>query len=131
MLRSKVKFHRTLGGTCLLPAIFTIVEPVIFGLPIVLNPYLMIPFVLSGVVGAGVGYAMMAMPMFGKFFVNLPWATPSFLLGPLGTGDVKSILIIALVFVLGLIIYLPFWRLYEKKCLEEEQGEAGAEEQAA
>jgi len=131
MLRSKAKIHRTLGATCALPAIFTIVEPVIFGLPIVLNPYLMIPFVLSGVVGAGVGYAMMALPMFGKFFVNLPWATPPFLLGPLGTGDVKSIIIVAIVFVLGLLIYLPFWRLYEKKCVEEEQGQEALEEQTA
>lgn len=122
MLTSKIKLHRTLGATCLLPAIFTIVEPVIFGLPVVLNPYLMIPFVLSGVVGAGVGYAMMAMPIFGKFFVNLPWATPPFILGPLGTGDIKSVLIVAVVFALGMLIYLPFWRLYVKH-YEEEMGE--------
>ena len=64
---------------------------------------------------------------FGRFFAALPWATPPFLLGPLGTGDIKTALLPVLAFVIGLVIYLPFWRVYEKKCLEEEaENEANA-----
>lgn len=127
MLRSKVKHHKTLGIACLPSAIFTIVEPVIFGLPLALNPYLLIPFILSGAVSLGVGYALMATPIFGKFFAAPPWATPPFLLGPLGTGDIKTAVFPLIAFLIGLIIYLPFWRNYEKACLEQEkENEANA-----
>lgn len=121
MFRSRVKYHKTLAVACLPSAIFTIVEPVIFGLPLALNPFLLIPFVLSGTIATGVGYALMATPFFGKFFAAPPWATPPFILGPLGTGDIKSLLIVILSFAIGMVIYLPFWRLYEKSCLDEER----------
>jgi len=112
MIISKNKFLKTLGWTTIWPALFTIVEPVVFGLPLALNPYLMIPFILSGTVSTGVGYLLMSTPIFGKFFAMIPWATPPFLLGPLGTGDWKTILIPILSFFIGLIIYLPFWKGY-------------------
>lgn len=120
MLRSKVKYHRTLGMTCLPLAIFCIVEPIVFGLPLALNPYLLIPFVLSGTISMGVGYALMSLPVFGKFFTAPPWATPPFLLGPLGTGDIKTAILPVIAFAIGLLIYLPFWKNYEAHCLEEE-----------
>ena len=40
--------------------------------------------------------------------------------GPLGTGDIKTAILPMIAFVTGLVIYLSFWRVYEKKCLEEE-----------
>ncbi|WP_236598557.1 hypothetical protein [Enterococcus casseliflavus] len=52
--------------------------------------------------------------MLGKFYALVPWATPPFLLGPLGTGDWKTIIIPVMAFIVGLVIYLPFWRLYVK-----------------
>lgn len=82
MLTSKVKYHKTLGIACLPPAIFTVVEPVVFGLPLALNPYLMIPFILSATVSMAVGYGLTMVGFFGRFFAALPWATPPFLLGP-------------------------------------------------
>lgn len=123
MLRSKVKYHKTLGLTCLPPAIFTIVEPIVFGLPLALNPYLIIPFILSGTVSMGVGYALLSLPVFGKFFAAPPWATPPFILAPLGTGDIKTAVLPFIAFFIGLMIYLPFWRNYERHCLEEEASE--------
>lgn len=121
MLRSKVQYHKTLGIACLPPAIFTIVEPVVFGLPLALNPYLLIPFILSGTISFGIGYVLLSTPFFGKFFAAPPWATPPFLLGPLGTGDIKTVVLPILAFAIGLVIYLPFWRNYEKSCLKQEQ----------
>lgn len=124
MLLSKNKFLKTLGITSFAPALFTIVEPVVYGLPIALNAYLMIPFVLSGTISTGVGYLLMQAPWMGKFFAAIPWATPPFLLGPLGTGDWKTIIIVVISFVIGLICYLPFWPVYvkslnENKAVEE------------
>ena len=112
MLMNKNKFLKTLGWTSFAPALFTIVEPVVYGLPIALNPYLMIPFVFSGTISTGIGYWLMSMPWMGKFFAAVPWATPPFLLGPLGTGDWKTIIIVIISFIIGLICYLPFWPMY-------------------
>lgn len=126
LIRSKVKTHNVLGWTSLAPALFTITEPVVFGLPLVLNPYLCVPFLLNTIVGPGVCFVLMSTPMFGKFFANLPWATPPFLLGPLGTGDIKTAALPLIAFVIGFVIYLPFWRAFEAHALAEEQGETAA-----
>lgn len=120
MITSKRKQFKTVGITSLAPSLFTIVEPVIYGLPIALNPYLMIPFILSGTLSTGVGYLLMSTDLFGKFYALVPWATPPFLIGPLGTGDLKTILIPIISFVIGLIIYLPFWRVYNNSLNTEE-----------
>ncbi len=129
MIISKKKQFRTIGLTAFAPGIFTIVEPVIYGLPIALNPYLMIPFILSGTISTGIGYLLMSTSFFGKFYAIVPWATPPFLLGPLGTGDLKTALIPVLAFAIGLVMYLPFWRVYNRSLDMAEQKEA--EEMAA
>lgn len=129
MFMSKVKYHKTLAATALPAAIFTIVEPVMFGLPLCLNAVLMVPFILSNVIASTVGYLLMSLPSFGKFFASIPWATPPFLLGPLGTGDWKSVIIVVVSFAIGFVIYLPFWRIYERNCLEEEKANEAANAQ--
>lgn len=131
MIISKKKQLRTIGFTSLVPGIFTIVEPVIYGMPIALNPYLMIPFILSGTISTGVGYLLMSTSLFGKFYALVPWATPPFLLGPLGTGDVKTALIPFISFAIGLVIYLPFWKVYVQSLDAEEKLKAEAEAIAA
>jgi PTS system cellobiose-specific IIC component len=121
MIRSKVKYLKALGIACLPAAIFTIVEPVVFGLPLALNPFLFVPFLVVTAVSSTVGYLMMQFGFVARFYASLPWATPPFLLGPLGTGDWKSIIIVVVSFVIGLVIYFPFWRQFEKSCLEKEK----------
>lgn len=128
LIRSKVAYHKTLGWTALAPAIFTITEPITFGVPMVLNPYLSVPFLINTLVAPGLAYLAMQAGIIGRFFANLPWATPPFILGPLGTGDIKTVFVPILAFVIGTIIYLPFWRLYEKNALEEEARNAAAAE---
>ncbi|MBL1230034.1 PTS sugar transporter subunit IIC [Enterococcus sp. BWB1-3] len=127
MIISKNKFLKTLGWTTIGPGIFTIVEPVIYGLPLALNPYLMIPFVLSGTISTGVSYLLMASPLLGKFYALIPWATPPFLLGPLGTGDWKTLIIPVISFLIGLAVYLPFWKVYVKTLENENKIETADE----
>lgn len=119
MILSKRKHFKTIGLTSLAPGIFTIVEPAIYGLPIALNPYLMIPFILSGTISSGIGYLLMSTGIFGRFYAMVPWATPPFLLGPLGTGDLKTAIIPVLSFFIGLVIYLPFWKVYNNSLDKE------------
>ena len=120
MILSKVKYLKALGWASLPSAVFTIVEPVIFGLPLALNPFLIVPFLLSTTISAAVGYFLMATPLFGKFYAMVPWATPPFILGPVGTGDIKTALIPFISLAIGVVIYLPFWRQYEKECMLKE-----------
>lgn len=121
MVTSKVKYLRTLGWVCLPPAIFTIVEPVIFGLPLALNPYLIFPFLLITIIVSIVTYGAFALKLVKRFFITLPWATPPFILGPLGTQDWKVLALIAVDFLIGFIIYYPFWKQFEKAELEKEK----------
>lgn len=130
MIRSKVKYLKTLGWACLPAAIFGIVEPVVFGLPIALNPFLIIPFLLVAVVTAVLGYAFFALGFCAKFFAALPWATPPFILGPLGTGDLRSLIILVVVIIVGYLIYFPFWKQFERHMKEQEEANAAIEEQA-
>ncbi len=91
--------------------------------PLALNPFLIVPFLLSTTVSAAVGYLLMATPLFGKFYAMVPWATPPFILGPVGTGDIKTALIPFISLAIGVVIYLPFWRQYEKECMLKESEE--------
>ncbi len=131
MIRSKVKYLRTLGWACLPAAVCTIVEPVIFGLPVALNPFLLIPFVLTSVIVSVLTYGAFSLGLIARFFTTLPWATPPFILGPLGTGDMLSVLVPIVAFVIGLVIYLPFWRMFENSLLEKQRAEEEAEKAAA
>ncbi len=131
MIRSKVDYLRKLGWACLPASIFSIVEPVVFGLPIALNAFLIVPFVVIAVITQFLTYGAFALGIFSKFFAMLPWATPAFILGPLGTGDIKTAILPFLAFAIGLVIYIPFWRMFEKSLLQKQEEEFAAEQAAA
>lgn len=76
-----------------------------------------------------VNYLLMATPLFGKFYAIVPWATPAPLIGPLGTGDIKTALMPFISMAIGLVIYFPFWRLYEEDCQKQEEAKQEAENQ--
>lgn len=116
---SRLKQARTLAIIATPAAVFTIVEPVIFGLPLVLNPFLIIPFVLSGTIASLVSYAAFSLEWINRVFVELPWATPPFISGYVATGgDWMALVLIAVNFLIGLVIYFPFWKAYERSQLE-------------
>ena len=86
-----------------------------YGLPIVLNPFLVIPFILSHTVTGFLTYALTDIGIIGKMYLNLPWATPSPILGYLATGgSIAGAVIVFVNFLIGLIIFYPFWKAYEK-----------------
>lgn len=127
MIRSKVDYLRKLGWACLPASIFSIVEPVVFGLPLALNAFLIIPFIVIAVITQFLTYGAFALGIFSKFFAMLPWATPAFILGPLGTGDIKTAVLPFIGFAIGLVIYIPFWRMFEKSLLEKQEAQKAAD----
>ena len=105
--------------------IFCIVEPLMFGLPIVLNPFLAIPFVLIHTITAAVSYLLTSIGFVGRFVISIPWATPSPILAYLATaGSIGAVLLVFINFAIGMVIMYPFWKAYEKneiKKLEEQK----------
>lgn len=122
LLKSKSVELKTLGKLSIGPAFFNINEPIIFGLPMVLNPIMMIPFIFVPVVNSIIAYSCMYFGIVGKGVIETPWTTPAPLGAALGCMDIKAgILIIGLI-ILDMILYYPFFKLMEKQKLEEEQG---------
>lgn len=118
---------KKLSGISLAPAIFGINEPIIFGLPIVLNPVLLVPFILTPMFNIVVSYFSMALGLVPFCSgVQLPWTTPVIISGFLTTGWRGAVLQIILLAV-GVLIYLPFVRMMDKQYLEE-SGKAGEDD---
>lgn len=96
----------------LLPGLFCINEPVIFGLPIVLNPILAIPFVLSPIVSMGLGALMISTGLVPPGTLDCGWTTPQPLKAFLsGGGSWQLALSVCIVFVVCVLIYLPFVKM--------------------
>ena len=122
LLKSKSAELKTLGKLSIGPAFFNINEPIIFGLPMVLNPMMMIPFIFVPVVNTIIAYSCMYFGIVGKGVIETPWTTPAPLGAALGCMDIKAgVLVIGLI-ILDMILYYPFFKLMEKQKLEEEQG---------
>ncbi|MGG3943687.1 PTS sugar transporter subunit IIC [Peribacillus psychrosaccharolyticus] len=108
-LVSRRKEYREIGKLSLAPGLFNINEPIIFGLPVVLNPILIIPFILVPAVNIIIGYAAIATGLIPPIAYSVPWTTPGPLIAFLGTGGNWLALIIGFVcLAVSTLIYLPF-----------------------
>lgn len=117
---AKSKQLKSLGKATIVPVSFGINEPVLFGIPLVLNPVFMVPFILAPIVNVVLFKFFIGIGMNG-FLYNLPWTTP----GPvgliMGTGfSVLAILLLGLLVVLDFLIYYPFFKYYDKTLVEKE-----------
>jgi PTS system cellobiose-specific IIC component len=128
---SKVKRFKVLGKLSLPGTIFNIAEPVMYGLPVVLNPLLFVPWVL----GFGLLYVLNA--ILGVLGITPPmvsmvvWTMPAPLASFIGSGFKPLALVITLVnMLLIFLMFLPFFKVMEKQELEAEKAnEAAAEKE--
>ncbi len=120
-MRSKVKRLKAIGDVCLLPAIFNINEPIVFGAPVVWNPILMIPLCLNSIVIPSIMYFVMRIGL-----VPIPsapmqmWYLPNVIQGYLATGSVMGVVLVIVLFIVSWFIWLPFFKVYEKQQYIEE-----------
>ncbi|MCI9049214.1 MAG: PTS sugar transporter subunit IIC [Coprobacillus sp.] len=123
MFRAKSKKLRVLSRIFIGPSIFNINEPVIYGVPIVLNPILMIPLYLCTIIGCVITWGIMRLG-----WLNIP-ASLLFtgqLPVPFSTviatgGDFRGVLWAIVLFVIYIIIWYPFFKIYDNQCLHEEK----------
>ncbi|MED4780120.1 PTS cellobiose transporter subunit IIC [Brevibacillus choshinensis] len=128
ILRARSEQMKNIGRLSIGPGLFNINEPVTFGMPIVMNPLLIIPFILAPIVLVIVSYMAMELGWVARpSGVAVPWTTPLIISGYLATGGKISGSVLQVVnFVISLLIYYPFFRLWDKQKLAEEQAESNS-----
>lgn len=91
------------------PSFFNINEPLMFGLPVIFNPLLGIPYVLVPIVSNTIAYTATSLGWVGKTYLTVPWVTPAGLSGYLSTGgDIRASILQIVIIVVGVFVYLPF-----------------------
>ncbi|MEI6285807.1 MAG: PTS cellobiose transporter subunit IIC [Bacillota bacterium] len=114
---------KSLGKIAIWPGLFNINEPLIFGMPIILNPVMIIPFILSPLVICLLTYLAMSMGFVAKLNgIAIPWTTPVLISGYLTTGNISGLFMQAVGIAVSAFIYFPFFKLWDKKMLAEEMG---------
>lgn len=127
---AKSKQMRDLGKLGIVPSIFNVNEPILFGVPIVLNPIMAVPFILTPILTGVIEYAALASglcPLYGGVIV--PWTTPAIISGFL-VGGWKTALLQAVCLAVSVATYFPFARMLDKQYVKAES-EAAASEAAA
>jgi PTS system cellobiose-specific IIC component len=121
LLNSKEPGFRKISRLSLPTQVFQINEPIFFGLPIVLNPVFMIPYVLSALILTTGTYLLMYWNLIHRPFVNVPWTTPPIIGHYLVSGgDWKAAVWGAVSIVIAMGVYYPFARAAERQRLSAE-----------
>ncbi len=110
----KNKKDRTLFKAAILPAVFNINEIVLFGLPVVLNPIMIIPFVLVPLAQLTVSAISMYLGLVPIPSVQVGWTTPVIFSGYLCTGSIAGSILQIVLLVMGTAIYMPFLKWAEE-----------------
>lgn len=120
---------KQLGRLSIIPGVFGINEPIIFGLPIVLNPIMIVPFIgvpLMNTVLSAIAFESGFLPYTNG--VALPWTTPLGFSGYLSTGSIKAAIFQIILVGLGCVIYYPFIKILDKQYLKDEHSNGDKDE---
>ncbi len=121
IIARKNKQYNTVGKLSAAPGLFNINEPLLFGLPIVLNPILFIPFILTPMVNVTIAFFVTKWGWVPAATVSAPWTTPpvinGFLVTQSWTGAVLSLVLIAI----SVCIYLPFLAMANRIAKQEQK----------
>jgi PTS system cellobiose-specific IIC component len=124
---SKVPGFRKVSRLSLPTQIFQINEPIFFGIPIVLNPVFMLPYILNALILTATTYLLMDLHVIQRPFVNVPWTTPPIIGHYLVTGgDWRAAVWGVISIALAMCVYYPFAKAAERQRLRAEAGEPQA-----
>ena len=117
----KSKQSKAIGKLSLVPALFNIHEPFVFGLPVIMNTTLMLPWIFVEALQAGLAYLLViltgAIPIF-----QAPWTCPPIIQQLIATNfNPWSVIITIATFALGFVIWIPFMKLLDKQYLAAEK----------
>lgn len=115
---------KSLGKLEAIPALFNINEPILFGLPIVYNVYLFIPFLLAPMASSMIAYFAIDLNIVPKIIVQQPWPTPIGLGGLAATASWQGAVLSFVTAIVAFLIWYPFIKAYDRKLLKQEQEDA-------
>lgn len=121
LLFTKSERFKAIRGIALVPSLFNISEPLMFGLPVVLNPTYFIPFVLNIPVCAIVVQALYALGLGAAFnpTIQLPWVLPQPVIAFM-QGGIGCLVISVAVLAVSVLMYTPFTLMADRQALREE-----------
>jgi cellobiose PTS system EIIC component len=118
---AKSNYLKALSRASIVPGIFNINEPVIFGLPIVLNPIMVIPFIIVPLITSTLSYVATVTGFVHPTYILAPWTLPA----PIGAffatgGDWNAVILVFVNILISFFIYLPFLRVYDRNLIAQE-----------
>ncbi len=123
---SKSKYLKQLGRLSILPGLFNINEPVIFGAPIVMNPILGIPFLVAPLITTTISYFATITGVVSMMAARLGFAIPAPIAAWMSTDWSIAAILVIVNFFITLAIYYPFFKVFEKQQIAREQEEETA-----
>ena len=115
MIFGKREDNKAIATLSLVPGLFNINETVTFGIPMVLNPILGIPFVVAPLITIIIGYVLTVIGFCPVACLTVPWTTPPIVFGFLACGaSIMGAVTQAILIVVSTVIYTPFLISYEK-----------------
>lgn len=120
--KAKSSHLKELGKLSIVPGIFNINEPIIFGTPIVMNPVLVIPFLVSPLIGVSLTYWSMKLGIVAKLpGIAVPWTSPAGIGAFVASSGHVSAAVMQLVIVpIQMLIWYPFFRIIDREKMTEE-----------
>ena len=113
---------KSVGRLAVIPAVFGIGEPVLFGAPVMLNPLLYLPMILSIIVNQVLTYTAIVTGLIGRSTgVVLPWTTPPVPYPLLANSTpVRAAVLNVVIILIDIIIWLPFVKAYDRNTVLKE-----------
>ncbi|QFI38748.1 EAL domain-containing protein [Moritella marina ATCC 15381] len=119
MLLAKSKGYSRLGIVALTFSVFNINELVIYGLPVMFNPILIIPFIMVPVLSLSLAYLVTTLGFVAPITIPISWMTPTLYSGYLSTdGDINAVVLQVVIIIIGFLIYAPFFRRIDSMTIE-------------
>ncbi|MFB7157213.1 MULTISPECIES: PTS sugar transporter subunit IIC [unclassified Lysinibacillus] len=129
IIARKNKQYNTVGKLSAAPGLFNINEPLLFGLPIVLNPVLFVPFILTPMINVTIAFFATKWGFVPAATVSPPWTTPPIINGFLATQSWQGAVLSLVLLIVAVCIYLPFISMANRIAKQNEQREAESESQ--
>ncbi|MGX7149481.1 PTS sugar transporter subunit IIC [Enterococcus ureasiticus] len=128
LLFCRSKFLKQVGRFSLIPGFFNINEMLIFGVPIIMNPILALPFIVAPLVTTTISYFALKYGIVNGFISNQAWTLPAPVGAYLSSGnDWRMVVLVVVNILVAMAIYLPFVQMYDKQMLAEEKENEASE----
>lgn len=116
---SRKKNAKRVSNLAAFPCLFNINEIMIFGIPVVLNPIFLIPFLFVPLINYVLAYIMTLLNIIPVISNDVYWTTPALFSGYIASGSIRGIIVQVLLLAIDVCIYIPFIRMNDEKCEED------------